>query len=133
MNWLEFNHVHINYFDKKMSFPKLDASDELFVSAKKMDEFVKDYATMFIILASMKAESKVVIGEFPVVYDFPKVFPDDINDLLLKPGVEFAIDLVPCMNSMSMPPYKIPASELGELKKQLEDLLEKNFVRSSVS
>lgn len=32
-----------------------------------------------------------------------------------------------------MTPYKMYASELGELKNQQEDLLEKEFVRSSVS
>lgn len=33
----------------------------------------------------------------------------------------------------SMAPYRMPASELGELMKQLENLLEKEFVRPSVS
>lgn len=32
-----------------------------------------------------------------------------------------------------MTPYKMSTFELCELKKQLEDLLEKNFVRTSVS
>lgn len=34
---------------------------------------------------------------------------------------------------MSMEPYKMSTSELGELKSQLEDLLEKKFSRPSVS
>lgn len=38
-NWLEFSHVHINYFDKTLSFPEFNASDELFVSAKQMDDY----------------------------------------------------------------------------------------------
>ena len=33
----------------------------------------------------------------------------------------------------SMAPYRMSASELAELKKQLEDLLDKKFVRPSVS
>lgn len=36
MNWLELNHVHINCFNKTVSFPEFDASDELSVSAKKV-------------------------------------------------------------------------------------------------
>src|ERR1043165_6749890 len=32
-----------------------------------------------------------------------------------------------------MPPYRMSASELAELKKQLEELLEKKFIRPSVS
>lgn len=65
--------------------------------------------------------------------EFPKVFPDDITDLLPEREVEFAIDLVPGTSPISIVPYRMSASELCELKKQLEDLLEKQFIRLSVS
>ncbi|XP_050909886.1 uncharacterized protein LOC127123730 [Lathyrus oleraceus] len=94
MNWLQFNHVHINYFDKSVPFPEFDTSDELFVSVKKMDDFMKGDSKVFMILASMKAESKATIGELPVVCNFPKVFPDDIREFPSECRVEFTIDLV---------------------------------------
>ncbi|MCI30823.1 RNA-directed DNA polymerase (Reverse transcriptase), partial [Trifolium medium] len=47
--------------------------------------------------------------------------------------VEFAIDLIPDTSPISMAPYRMSASELKELKKQLEELLEKKFIRPSVS
>jgi len=47
--------------------------------------------------------------------------------------VQFSIDLVPGTKPVSMAPYRMSASELAELKKQLEDLLDKKFVRPSVS
>lgn len=47
--------------------------------------------------------------------------------------VEFAIDLVPRTRYVSMALYCMSASQLCELKKQLEYLLEKKFVRPSVS
>jgi len=47
--------------------------------------------------------------------------------------VEFAIDLVPRTSPISIAWYQMSALELGELKKQLEELLEKQFIRSSVS
>ena len=43
------------------------------------------------------------------------------------------IDLVPGTRPISMAPYRMSTSELSELKKQLEELLEKKFVRTSVS
>lgn len=46
--------------------------------------------------------------------------------------VEFAIDLVPSTSLVSMTPYKMPPLELSELKKQLQDLLEKKFVSIDV-
>ena len=69
----------------------------------------------------------------PVVQEFPEVFPDDITELPPKREVEFAIDLVPGTSRISIVPYRMSASELGELKKQLEELLEKQFIRPSVS
>lgn len=39
--------------------------------AKKMDELVKDDATLFMILASINAEGKTAISDLPVVCDFP--------------------------------------------------------------
>jgi len=47
--------------------------------------------------------------------------------------VEFSIDLVPGTKPVSIAPYRMSASELAELKKQLEDLLDKKFVRPSFS
>lgn len=47
--------------------------------------------------------------------------------------VEFVIDLVPDTRHVSMAPYRMFASELGELKKPLKYFLEKKFVRLSVS
>lgn len=47
--------------------------------------------------------------------------------------MEFVIDLVPRTSHISIAPYQMFALELGELKKQLEELLEKQFIRPSVS
>jgi len=61
------------------------------------------------------------------------VFPDDITDLPPEREVEFAIDFVSGTSPISIAPYWMTASELGELKKQLEELLKKQFIRPSVS
>jgi len=47
--------------------------------------------------------------------------------------VEFAIDLVPGTSHVLIAPYRVSASELGEMKKQLEVLLEKQFIKPGVS
>ncbi|MCI63111.1 cellular nucleic acid-binding protein, partial [Trifolium medium] len=48
-----------------------------------------------------------------------------ISDVPPEREVEFTIDLVPGTSPISMAPYRKSASELNELKKQLEELLEK--------
>jgi len=69
----------------------------------------------------------------PVVNELPEVFPNEIPDVPPEREVEFSIDLVPGTKPVSMAPYRMSASELAELKKQLEELLDKKFVRPSVS
>lgn len=73
------------------------------------------------------------MSDLPIICDFLWVIPEDISDFPLECKVELAIDLVPGTSPVSMAPYQIPTSELSELNKQLKDLLEKKFIRLSVS
>ena len=47
--------------------------------------------------------------------------------------IEFAIDVVPGSTPASITPYRMASVELKELKLQLQELLEKGFIRPSVS
>jgi len=62
-----------------------------------------------------------------VVLEFIDVFPDEIPGLLPKREIEFAIDLMIGVGPVSLTPYRLTPVELSELKKDLEDLLEKQF------
>jgi hypothetical protein len=88
---------------------------------------------MFSLMAYMSAKNQAVIDQLQVVNEFPEVFPDEIPDVPPEREVEFSIDLVPGTKPVSMAPYRMSASELAEFKKLLEDLLDKKFVRPSVS
>lgn len=65
--------------------------------------------------------------------EFLEVFPDGISGLPLERDMKFAINLVPGTSLVLMMMYMMFASDLSEMKKQLEDLLEKKFVRLSIS
>jgi hypothetical protein len=88
---------------------------------------------MFSLMATLTVENEAVIDKLQVVCEFPEVFPDEIPDVPPERKVEFSIDLIPGTKPIPMAPYRMSASELAELKKQLEDLLDKKFVRPSVS
>jgi hypothetical protein len=47
--------------------------------------------------------------------------------------IEFAIELQPGTAPISKRPYRMPPTELEELKKQLQELLDKGFIRPSTS
>jgi len=104
-----------------------------FLTAEQVKKSLDGEASVFMIFSSLKENREKGVGDFPVVQEFPEVFPNDITDIPPEREVEFAIDLVPGMSPISIAPYWMSASELGELNKQLEELLEKQFIRSSVS
>src|ERR1044072_4851987 len=134
MDWLKANYVHINCYDNTVRFSSLAEEDQtMLVSTKQLKEFMKDETSVFLLMATLSVESQSVIANFPVVCDFPEVFPDEIPSAPPEREVEFSVDLVPGTRPISMAPYRMSASELAELKSQLEDLLEKKFVRPSVS
>ena len=73
------------------------------------------------------------MDEIPVVREFPDVFPDDITGLPSDKEVDFTIDSIPGTEPISIPPDRMAPAELRELKAQLEELLSKGFIRSSIS
>ncbi|WMV38342.1 hypothetical protein MTR67_031727 [Solanum verrucosum] len=69
----------------------------------------------------------------PVVNEFSEVFPDDLFGVPPEREIDFGIDLLPDTQPISIPPYKMAPTEIKELKEQLNDLLDKGFIRLSIS
>jgi hypothetical protein len=73
------------------------------------------------------------VEKIPVVCDYPDVFPDELSGMPPDRDIEFAIELHPGTAPISKRPYRMPPAELAELKKQLQELLDKGFIRPSTS
>ena len=65
--------------------------------------------------------------------EFPKVFPDDILEIHLKREIEFKIDLIQDTKPIFIPLYRMTSLEFNELKNQMKYLLDKGFIRPSIS
>jgi hypothetical protein len=68
-----------------------------------------------------------------VVCEYADVFPDELPGMPPDRDIEFAIELQPGTTPISKRPYWMPPAELAELKKQLQELLDKGFIRPSTS
>ncbi|KAH0784217.1 hypothetical protein KY290_003815 [Solanum tuberosum] len=68
-----------------------------------------------------------------VVNEFPEVFPEDLPGVPPEREIHFGIDLLPDTQPISIPPYRMAPAELKELKEKLKDLLDKGFIRPSIS
>ena len=69
----------------------------------------------------------------PTVCDYPDVFTEELPGLPPQREIEFAIDGVSGATPASITPYRMAPVVLKELKLQLQELLEKGFIRPGVS
>jgi hypothetical protein len=63
------------------------------------------------------------------VFEFPDIFPEELSGI--PPDCE--IELVPGTTPIFKRPYRMAANQLAELKEQLQELLDKGYIRPSAS
>jgi hypothetical protein len=81
------------------------------------------------------AHSEVVnpLEAIKVVSKFSDVFPEDLLGMPRERKVEFAIELIHGIAPISKRAYRVSGLELMEPKKQIDELLEKGYIRPSTS
>jgi hypothetical protein len=79
------------------------------------------------------AMTELHLKKIPVVCEYADVFPDELPGMPPDRNIEFTIELQPGTTPISKRPYRMPPAELAELKKQLQELLDKVFIRASTS
>ena len=68
-----------------------------------------------------------------VVCEYVDVFPDELPGLPPQRVVDFGIELHPGTSPIFMTPHRMAPVELQELRVQLQELLDKGFIRPSTS
>ena len=74
-----------------------------------------------------------MLDALPVVREFKGFFLEEIPHLPPKREIDFSIDLVLGATPISRAPYRMSPPELIELKIQLQEFLDKGYIRPSVS
>ena len=69
------------------------------------------------------------LEDYQVLQEFRDMFPDEIPGLPPKRDIEFTIELVRGSAPVSKTPYRMSTLEMLELKMQLQELLEKKYIR----
>ncbi|KAJ9547942.1 hypothetical protein OSB04_020485 [Centaurea solstitialis] len=103
------------------------------VSYMKMRSHLRKECVAFMAYVIDKKAKEKQIQDIPVVREFPKVFPEELPGLPPQRQVEFHIDLVPGVGPIAKSPYRLAPSEMQELSSQLQELLDKGFIRPSCS
>jgi hypothetical protein len=68
-----------------------------------------------------------------VVSEFLEVFPEKLLGMPPEQKVKFSIEIEPGTTPISKRAYRVSRPELVELKKQINELLEKGYIRPSIS
>ncbi|KAL0549604.1 hypothetical protein IC582_014090 [Cucumis melo] len=144
MDWLAANHASIDCSRKEVTFnpPSMASFKFKGGGSKSLPQVISAIRASKLlnqgtwgILASVvdTREADVSLSSEPVVRDYPDVFPEELPGLPPHREVEFAIELEPGTVPISRAPYRMAPAELKELKVQLQKLLDKGFIRPSVS
>ncbi|KAA0060864.1 retrotransposon protein, putative, Ty3-gypsy sub-class [Cucumis melo var. makuwa] len=103
------------------------------ISVLKAEKLLRKGCTAFLAHIVVVQREKLMPEDVPVAKEFLDVFPDDLSGLPPDREIEFTIELLPGTTPISQAPYRMAPSELKELKMQLQELVDKGYIRPSVS
>ena len=107
-------------FISRQQFATVSADAELF--------------TVHATIAELKAEGSQPTKVRQLMSKYSDVFPEGLpNELPPVRSIDHAIETIPGAEPPSRPTYQLSQVEMAELKKQLDDLLNKGFIWPSVS
>ncbi|XP_073226982.1 uncharacterized protein [Cicer arietinum] len=144
MDWLAFHHATLDCHDKVVKFEIPGQSVFSFqgercwvphnqILALAASKLMRRGCQAYIALVRDTQVAEEKLEKIPIACEFPDVFPEELPGLPPDREIEFSIDLVPNTHPISIPPYRMAPAKLKELREQLQDLLDKGFIRPSSS
>ncbi|KAG7559219.1 Reverse transcriptase domain [Arabidopsis thaliana x Arabidopsis arenosa] len=143
MDWLGHYMVHLDYHRGRVVFQRekrrlvyqgvRPTFRSLVISAVQIEKMIgKGYEAYLATIMTAETVGAVGVGDIRVVQEFGDVF-QSLQGLPPSRSDPFTIELEPSTMPISKAPYRIAPAEMAELKKQLEELLGKGFIRPSSS
>ena len=144
IDWLSKHHASVDCFTKKIVFrkpryPELEFEGDrrilptCVISTLEAKRLLQKRCEAYLAHLIYKSSSEVTLDRVQVVWEFSDVFLKDLPSLSLNWKLEFRIELLSGSTSISIPLYRMTLAELKELKTQLQDLVEKGFIRPNIS
>jgi len=146
MDWLEQHKAVLDCYTKVLIYkdnlgttrttqgiPKLVSVRQ--VLAMQLKKCIRKGSQVYAIqvMNLLEKEDNPKLEDFVVLREFRDGFVDEIPELPPRREIDFSIDLLPESTPISKAPYRMSLLELTELKIQLQELLDKEYIRPSVS
>ncbi|KAJ0661910.1 putative nucleotidyltransferase, Ribonuclease H [Helianthus annuus] len=144
MDWLSEHKVTIDCQARQVIFGELEKPKCVYqgctpsglikvISALKARKLISNGCEGYLAAIQDTSKEERNLEKHPIVKEFPDVFPEELPSLPPEREVEFTIELIPGAEPISKAPYRMAPLELQELKEQLQELLDRGFIRPSVS
>ncbi|XP_021979753.1 uncharacterized protein LOC110875866 [Helianthus annuus] len=143
MDWLSRHHAKVMCFRKEIKLTSPSGKhitiygekggNPVICSMIKAHKLMRRGCRAFMIYANEPGEGLPKIEDVPVVCEYADVFLEDLPGVPPEREVAFGIELIPAAKPIAKAPYRLAPSELQELMTQIQDLLNKGFIRPSVS
>ncbi|KAJ0937111.1 putative nucleotidyltransferase, Ribonuclease H [Helianthus annuus] len=143
MDWLSRYHAKVVCFRKEIKLTSPSGKqvtiygekggNPVICSMLEARKLMKHGCKAFMVYASETKKELLKIGDVPVVRDYEDVFPEELPGIPPEREVEFGIELIPGAKPVAKAPYRLAPSELQELMSQIQEFLDKGFIRPSVS
>ena len=95
--------------------------------------FKKGYKLYALYVSDSTEEKDLKLEDYQLLQEFVDIFLDEVPRLPPKRDIDFTINLVPGTALVCKAPFRMSTLKLVELKMQLQELMNKKNVRSSVS
>ncbi|XP_074346453.1 uncharacterized protein LOC141685240 [Apium graveolens] len=140
MDWLSEHRATIDCQGKRVIFGDADKPEFVYqgsqpkgdvklISALKASKLLSKGCDGYLAFVKDTSKDEPRIEDYPFVREYEDVFPDELPGLPPHREVEFTIELVPGVEPISKAPYRMAPFELQELKEQLQELLDRGFIR----
>ncbi|GJS40600.1 putative reverse transcriptase domain-containing protein [Tanacetum coccineum] len=144
IDWLAAHRATIDCHSRRVIFGDIHAPEFIYhgslpgksmkiISALKARTLLSHGCEGFLATIHDTTSDVSSIHDQPIVSEFQDVFPKELPGIPPIRDVEFNIELIPGAEPISKAPYRMAPIELKELKDQLQELLERGFIRPSVS
>ncbi|GKA09494.1 putative reverse transcriptase domain-containing protein [Tanacetum coccineum] len=141
MDWLSKYHARI-IFDEKVVHIPIDGETLIIrgdrsktrlnlISCIKTERYISRGCQVSVAQIMKKKPNKKRLEDILVIKEFPEVFLEDLPGLPPVRQVEFQIDLIPRAAPVACAPYRLALLEMQELSNQLQELLDRGFIRPS--
>ncbi|KAA3462083.1 Retrovirus-related Pol polyprotein from transposon opus [Gossypium australe] len=122
MDWLVKHRANLDCAAKRMILKTAEDEEVLVIGCEAFLAFI----------SALEAK-KLSVRDVRTVKEFSDVFSEELPGLPPDLGVEFSINLLSGTAPVSIALYRMALKELVQLKAQIQELLDRGFIRPSVS